>query len=224
MISAQGRSAMLRDVMLPLSLPGIIAGIVFTFIPVMGENVVTRLLGGGKREYLADSVGSLVTSMNYGGASAFADDHPRDHRAPHPCLPAFPAAERRRHRSDARMTAASLAVEAPDARPDGGRRRRAQSPRSRSAPRLSSASPSSRSFTCRSSSCPPGLQRRSAVGFPRRLYAQMVHRAVRKPGMGRSPPGHDRNRSDCRGLLCMAAATLLGRALPRMGPSRPDSC
>ena len=67
-----GPFRMLRDVMLPLSLPGIIAGIVFTFIPVMGENVVTRLLGGGKREYLADSVGSLVTSMNYGGASAFA--------------------------------------------------------------------------------------------------------------------------------------------------------
>ena len=62
----------LRDVIVPLSLSGVAAGIVFTFVPVLGDNVATRLLGGGKKEYLADSVTSLVTTMNYSGAAAFA--------------------------------------------------------------------------------------------------------------------------------------------------------
>jgi ABC-type spermidine/putrescine transport system permease subunit I len=53
-------------------MPGIVAGMIFTFVPVMGDSVVPTLLGGGKKEYLADAVMSLSTSMNYSGAAAFA--------------------------------------------------------------------------------------------------------------------------------------------------------
>lgn len=62
----------LRNVVIPLAMPGIMAGIIFTFVPILGDNVVPNLLGGGKKEYLADSVMSLSTSMNYAGAAAFA--------------------------------------------------------------------------------------------------------------------------------------------------------
>ena len=62
----------LRDIILPLAMPGIVAGVIFTFVPILGDNVTTSLLGGGKREYLADSVTSLVTNLNYAGAAAFS--------------------------------------------------------------------------------------------------------------------------------------------------------
>jgi spermidine/putrescine transport system permease protein len=62
----------LRSVVIPLAMPGIVAGMIFTFVPVMGDSVVPTILGGGKKEYLADAVMSLSTSMNYSGAAAFA--------------------------------------------------------------------------------------------------------------------------------------------------------
>lgn len=62
----------LRHVVIPLAMPGIVAGMIFTFVPVMGDSVVPTILGGGKKEYLADAVMSLSTSMNYSGAAAFA--------------------------------------------------------------------------------------------------------------------------------------------------------
>ncbi len=62
----------LRHVVIPLAMPGIIAGIIFTFVPVMGDSIVPAILGGGKKEYLADTVMSLSTAMNYAGAAAFA--------------------------------------------------------------------------------------------------------------------------------------------------------
>jgi ABC-type spermidine/putrescine transport system permease subunit I len=62
----------LRNIIIPLAMPGIIAGIIFTFVPVMGDSIVPSILGGGKKEYLADSVMSLSTAMNYAGAAAFA--------------------------------------------------------------------------------------------------------------------------------------------------------
>jgi spermidine/putrescine transport system permease protein len=62
----------LRNVIVPLAMPGIIAGIIFTFVPVMGDSIVPAILGGGKKEYLADAVMSLSTAMNYAGAAAFA--------------------------------------------------------------------------------------------------------------------------------------------------------
>jgi ABC-type spermidine/putrescine transport system permease subunit I len=65
-------AATLRHIVIPLAMPGIVAGIIFTFVPVMGDSVVPTILGGGKKEYLADAVMSLSTSMNYSGAAAFA--------------------------------------------------------------------------------------------------------------------------------------------------------
>jgi ABC-type spermidine/putrescine transport system permease subunit I len=62
----------LRNVIIPLALPGIAAGIIFTFVPVMGDSVVANVLGGGNKEYLADSVMTLSTTMNYAGGAAFA--------------------------------------------------------------------------------------------------------------------------------------------------------
>jgi ABC-type spermidine/putrescine transport system permease subunit I len=62
----------LRNVIIPLAMPGILAGIIFTFVPVMGDSIVPAILGGGKKEYLADTVMSLSTAMNYAGAAAFA--------------------------------------------------------------------------------------------------------------------------------------------------------
>jgi spermidine/putrescine transport system permease protein len=62
----------LRNVIIPLAMPGIIAGTIFTFVPVMGDSIVPAILGGGKKEYLADTVMSLSTAMNYAGAAAFA--------------------------------------------------------------------------------------------------------------------------------------------------------
>ena len=65
-------AATLRNIVIPLSLPGIAAGIVFTFIPLLGDGVVSILLGGGKKEYIADSVMQLSASMNYAVAAALA--------------------------------------------------------------------------------------------------------------------------------------------------------
>ena len=62
----------LRLTLLPLATPGILAGLIMTFIPLLGDNVVPDLLGGGRQEYLADSVLSLSTTMNYTGAAAMA--------------------------------------------------------------------------------------------------------------------------------------------------------
>lgn len=62
----------LRLMLLPLAMPGIFAGFVMTFIPVLGDSVVPDLLGGGRQEYLADSMLSLSTTMNYTGAAALA--------------------------------------------------------------------------------------------------------------------------------------------------------
>jgi ABC-type spermidine/putrescine transport system permease subunit I len=64
--------ATLRRIVIPLAMPGIVAGVIFTFVPVMGDSVVPNILGGGNREYLADAVMSLSTSMNYSGAAALA--------------------------------------------------------------------------------------------------------------------------------------------------------
>ncbi len=61
-----------RFTLLPLAMPGIIAGLVMTAIPALGDGVVPALLGGGRREYLADAVTSLSTSMNYTAAAALA--------------------------------------------------------------------------------------------------------------------------------------------------------
>jgi ABC-type spermidine/putrescine transport system permease subunit I len=60
----------LWTVILPLSTPGIIAGIVFTTVPMLGEMVVPQLLGGGKVNLLGKSVEGALQALNYGVAAA----------------------------------------------------------------------------------------------------------------------------------------------------------
>jgi spermidine/putrescine transport system permease protein len=60
------------DVILPLSLPGIFAGTVFTFVPMLGETVVPQLLGGANVPMLGPSIGSLVSNLNYPAAAALS--------------------------------------------------------------------------------------------------------------------------------------------------------
>lgn len=63
---------LLADVILPLALPGIIAGIIFTFVPLLGETVVPQLLGGGRVAMLGSSIGSLLQVLNYPVAAALS--------------------------------------------------------------------------------------------------------------------------------------------------------
>jgi spermidine/putrescine transport system permease protein len=60
------------DVMLPLALPGIVAGIIFTFVPMLGETVVPQLLGGGNVNMLGQSLASLIQVVNYPVAAALS--------------------------------------------------------------------------------------------------------------------------------------------------------
>jgi spermidine/putrescine transport system permease protein len=60
------------DVILPLSMPGIVAGIVFTFVPLLGETVVPQLLGGANVPMLGPSMSSLVSNLNYPAAAALS--------------------------------------------------------------------------------------------------------------------------------------------------------
>lgn len=60
------------DVMLPLALPGIVAGIIFTFVPMLGETVVPQLLGGGNVNMLGTSLASLIQVVNYPVAAALS--------------------------------------------------------------------------------------------------------------------------------------------------------
>lgn len=62
----------LGDVILPLALPGIIAGIIFTFVPLLGETVVPQLLGGGRVSMLGASISSLLQVLNYPVAAALS--------------------------------------------------------------------------------------------------------------------------------------------------------
>lgn len=61
---------MFLDVILPLAAPGILAGIIFTFVPMLGETVVPALLGGGHVSMLGGSINSLIGVLNYPVASA----------------------------------------------------------------------------------------------------------------------------------------------------------
>jgi spermidine/putrescine transport system permease protein len=67
-----GWSYTMRHVVLPLSMPGIAAGIVFTFVPMLGEDVVPTLLGGGHVQLIGASVYSLLTVLNYSVAAAMS--------------------------------------------------------------------------------------------------------------------------------------------------------
>ena len=38
----------LRHIIIPLAIPGVVAGIVFTFVPMLGDTVVAHLIGDGR--------------------------------------------------------------------------------------------------------------------------------------------------------------------------------
>jgi ABC-type spermidine/putrescine transport system permease subunit I len=63
-------AATLRHVIIPLAMPGIVAGAIFSFVPIMGDGIVSNILGGGNQAYLADSIMALSNAMNYSGAAA----------------------------------------------------------------------------------------------------------------------------------------------------------
>lgn len=54
-----GRLATFRNITLPLSLPGVVAGLMLVFIPLTGEYVIPQILGGGKILFM----GGLITSQ-----------------------------------------------------------------------------------------------------------------------------------------------------------------
>ena len=65
-------SSTLRYIIIPLALPGVVAGIVFTFVPMLGDTVVAHLIGGGNVLLLSSSITDLITVMNYSAAAAMS--------------------------------------------------------------------------------------------------------------------------------------------------------
>jgi ABC-type spermidine/putrescine transport system permease subunit I len=57
---------------IPLAMPGLGAGIVFTFVPMIGDPVVPALLGGGNVVVLSASIESLLRILNYTVAAALS--------------------------------------------------------------------------------------------------------------------------------------------------------
>jgi len=62
----------LMHIILPLALPGIVAGFVFTFIPMLGDAVVSSHMGGNNVLMLAAQVQSLIGVSNFLVAAALA--------------------------------------------------------------------------------------------------------------------------------------------------------
>jgi spermidine/putrescine transport system permease protein len=59
-------------VILPLSLPGIVAGVVFTLVPLMAAFVEPQMLGGGFVNLLGNSVNSALQELKYPTAAALS--------------------------------------------------------------------------------------------------------------------------------------------------------
>jgi spermidine/putrescine transport system permease protein len=59
-------------IILPMSLPGIVAGIVFTLVPLMAAFVEPEMLGGGFVDLLGDSVSSALQNLKYPTAAALS--------------------------------------------------------------------------------------------------------------------------------------------------------
>lgn len=62
----------LRFVILPLAMPGIVGGVVFTFVPLMAAWIEPQLLGGGQVNLLGQSIQSALTNLNYPVAAALS--------------------------------------------------------------------------------------------------------------------------------------------------------
>jgi len=68
-----GRWATFRQVTLPLTLPGILSGVVLVFIPIMGEYLIPALLGGGKIYFVGNALfDAFLQSRNWPLGSAMA--------------------------------------------------------------------------------------------------------------------------------------------------------
>ncbi len=64
-----------RHIILPLALPGILTGVLLTFIPLTGEYIVPELLGGGKSIMWGNFVGNQFTTARdwaFGSAAGMA--------------------------------------------------------------------------------------------------------------------------------------------------------
>jgi len=62
----------LRHVILPLAMPGIVAGVVFTFVPMLGDDVVAKIIGGQRVLMLGGAMLDLITALNYSVAAAMS--------------------------------------------------------------------------------------------------------------------------------------------------------
>ncbi|MEX2298098.1 MAG: ABC transporter permease [Dongiaceae bacterium] len=62
----------LRYVILPLSMPGILAGIIFSFVPMLGDDVVAKVIGGQQVLMLGGAMLDLITALNYSVAAAMS--------------------------------------------------------------------------------------------------------------------------------------------------------
>lgn len=62
----------LVHVILPLALPGIMAGVIFTLVPLMAAYVEPQMLGGGFVNLLGDSVDSALRELKYPTAAALS--------------------------------------------------------------------------------------------------------------------------------------------------------
>jgi spermidine/putrescine transport system permease protein len=69
---ASGRTAF-RKVTLPLTLPGIVAGTLLTFIPAMGDYINAFFLGGPNNKMIGNTIQSLyITQRDYPTAAALS--------------------------------------------------------------------------------------------------------------------------------------------------------
>ena len=65
--------AALRQITLPLSMPGLITGALLVFIPMMGEYVIPQILGGGKVDLMGNILQrAFLEQQNYPLGAALA--------------------------------------------------------------------------------------------------------------------------------------------------------
>ncbi len=62
----------LVHIIFPLALPGVVAGIVFTFVPMLGDTVVAQHMGGNNVHLLSAEVQRLIGVSNFYVAAALA--------------------------------------------------------------------------------------------------------------------------------------------------------
>ncbi|WP_421592888.1 ABC transporter permease [Shinella sp. M27] len=70
-LGASARQTLL-NIILPLAMPGIIGGAIFTVVPLMAAWVEPQLLGGGQVNLLGQSIQSALSNLNYPVAAALS--------------------------------------------------------------------------------------------------------------------------------------------------------